>query len=78
MHDLHTVSMNLNDVDQLLVHNMNEEKLSEETAKLLKDLLFPDSSYVKKNLKPKNKKKCTYAEGSFNYATFYIFRYGYS
>lgn len=48
----YTVSLNLDDDDQLLVQNMNEDEKAEETAKLLKDL-FPDFSYVKKKRKPK-------------------------
>lgn len=48
----YTVSLNLDDDDQLLVQNMNEDNDAEETAELLKDL-FPDFSYVKKKRKPK-------------------------
>jgi len=48
----YTVSLNLDDDDQLLVQNMNEDDDAEETAKLLKDL-FPDFSYVKRKRKPK-------------------------
>jgi len=47
----YTVSLNLDDDDQLLVQNLNENEKAEETAELLKDL-FPDFSYVKR--KPKN------------------------
>lgn len=45
-----TVSLNLDDDDQLMVQNTNED--AEETAELLKDL-FPDFSYVKRKRKPK-------------------------
>ena len=48
----YTVSLNLDDDDQLLVLNMNEDDDAEETAELLKDL-FPDFSYVKRKRKPK-------------------------
>ena len=48
----YTVSLNLDDDDQLLVQNMNEDDDAEETAELLKDL-FPDFSYVKRKRKPK-------------------------
>ena len=48
----YTVSLNLNDDDQLLVQNMDEYDDAEETAELLKDL-FPDFSYVKRKRKPK-------------------------
>ena len=48
----YTVSLNLDDDDQLLVQNMNEDNDTEETAELLKDL-FPDFSYVKRKRKPK-------------------------
>lgn len=48
----YTVSLNLDDDDQLLVQNMNEDEKAEETAKLLKDL-FPDFSYVKRKRKTK-------------------------
>lgn len=48
----YTVSLNLDDDDQLLVQNMNEDEKAEETAKLLKDL-FLDFSYVKRKRKPK-------------------------
>ena len=48
----YTVSLNLDDDDQLLIQNMNEDNDAEETAELLKDL-FPDSSYVKRKRKPK-------------------------
>lgn len=48
----HTVSLNLDDDDQLLVQNLNEDEKTEETAKLLKDL-FPDFFYVKRKRKPK-------------------------
>ena len=48
----YTVSLNLDDDDQLLVQNMNEDNDAEETAELLKDL-FPDFSYVKRKRKPK-------------------------
>ena len=49
----YTVSLNLDDDDQLLVQNMNEDEKAGETAELLKDL-FPDFSYVKRKRKPKN------------------------
>ena len=48
----YTVSLNLDDDDQLLVQKMNEDDDAEETAELLKDL-FPDFSYVKRKRKPK-------------------------
>lgn len=48
----YTVSLNLDDDDQLLIRKMNEEDDAEETAELLKDL-FLDFSYVKRNRKPK-------------------------
>lgn len=48
----YTVSLNLDDDDQLLVQNMDEDDDAEETAELLKDL-FPDFSYVKRKRKPK-------------------------
>ena len=48
----YTVSLNLDDDDQLLVQNMDEYDDAEETAELLKDL-FPDFSYVKRKRKPK-------------------------
>lgn len=48
----YTVSLNLDDDDQLLVQNMNEDDKAGETAELLKDL-FPDFSYVKRKRKPK-------------------------
>lgn len=48
----YTVSLNLDDDDQLMVQNMNEDEAAEETAELLKDL-FPDFSYVKRKRKPK-------------------------
>lgn len=48
----YTVSLNLDDDDQLMVQNMNEDEDAEETAELLKDL-FPDFSYVKRKRKPK-------------------------
>ena len=48
----YTVSLNLDDEDQLLVQNMDEYDDVEETAELLKDL-FPDFSYVKRKRKPK-------------------------
>lgn len=47
-----TVSLNLDDDDQLLVQNLNEDKKAAETAELLKDL-FPDFTYVKRKRKPK-------------------------
>ncbi len=47
-----TVSLNLDDDDQIMVQNMNEDEDAEETAELLKDL-FPDFSYVKRKRKPK-------------------------
>lgn len=46
----YTVSLNLDDDDQLLVQNLNEDEKAAETAELLKDL-FSDFSYVKR--KPK-------------------------
>ena len=48
----YTVSLNLDDDDQLMVQNMNEEEYAVETAELLKDL-FPNFSYVKRKMKPK-------------------------
>lgn len=48
----YTVSLDLDDDDQLLVQNMNENNDKEETAELLKDL-FPDFSYVKMKRKQK-------------------------
>lgn len=48
----YTVSLNLDDDDQLMVQNINEDEDAEETAELLKDL-FPDFSYVKRKRKPK-------------------------
>ena len=48
----YTISLNLDDDDQLLVQNMDEYDAVEETAELLKDL-FPDFSYVKRKRKPK-------------------------
>lgn len=48
----YTVSLNLDDDDQLHVQNMDEDEDAEETAELLKDL-FPDFSYVKRKRKPK-------------------------
>ena len=50
--DKNTVSLNLDDDDQLMVQNVNEGKDAKETAELLKDL-FPDFSYVKRMRKPK-------------------------
>ena len=43
----YTVSLNLDDDDQLLVQKMNEDDDAEETAELLKDL-FPDFSEEEK------------------------------
>ena len=48
----YTVSLNLDDDDQLMVQKINEDEETEETAELLKDL-FPDFSYVKRKRKPK-------------------------
>ena len=48
----YTVSLNLDNDDQLLVQNMNEDEKAAETAELLKDLL-PDFSYVKRKRKSK-------------------------
>ena len=48
----YTISLNLDDDDQLLVQNMDEYDDVEETAELLKDL-FPDFSYVKRKRRPK-------------------------
>ena len=48
----YTVSLNLDDDNQLLVQNLNEDEKAAETAELLKDL-FPDFSYVKRKRKPK-------------------------
>ena len=48
----YTVSLNLDDDDQLMVQNVNEDEDTEETGELLKDL-FPDFSYVKRKRKPK-------------------------
>ena len=45
-----TVSLNLDDDDQLMVQNTNEDEATGETAELLKDL-FPDFSYVKRKMK---------------------------
>lgn len=49
----YTVSLNLDDEDQLLIQNLNEDEKAGKTAELLKDL-FPDFSYVKRKRKPKN------------------------
>ena len=48
----YTISLNLDDDDQLMDQNMNEDEDAEETAELLKEL-FPDFSYVKRKRKPK-------------------------
>ncbi len=48
----YTFSLNLDDDDQLMVQNMNEAEVAEETAELLK-ALFPDFSYVKRKRKSK-------------------------
>lgn len=48
----YTVSLNLDDDDQLLVQNLNEDEKVAETSELLKDL-FPNFSYVKRKRKPK-------------------------
>lgn len=48
----YTVSLNLDDDDQLLVQNLNENEKTGKTAELLK-YLFPDFSYVKRKWKPK-------------------------
>lgn len=48
----YTVSLNLDDDDQLIVQNMNEDEDVEDTTELLKDL-FPDFSYVKRKRKLK-------------------------
>ena len=48
----YTVSLNLDDDNQLLVQNLNEDEKAAETAELLKDL-FSDFSYVKRKRKPK-------------------------
>ena len=48
----YSVSLNLDDDDQLLVQNMDEDEKAGETAELLKDL-FPDFSYVKRKRKTK-------------------------
>lgn len=48
----YTISLNLDDDDQLLVQNMNEDEKAAETSELLKDL-FPYFSYVKRKRKPK-------------------------
>ena len=48
----YTISLNLDDDDQLMVQNVNEDEDAEETTELLKDL-FPDFSYVKRKRKPK-------------------------
>ena len=50
----YTVSLNLDNDNQLLVQNMDEYDDAEETAKLLKDL-FSDFSYVKRKRKQKKK-----------------------
>ena len=47
----YTVSLNLDDDDQLLVQNMYEYDDAEETSELLIDL-FPYFSYVRMKLKP--------------------------
>lgn len=48
----YTVSLNLDNDDHLLVQNLDEDKKTAETAKLLKYLL-PDFSYVKRKRKTK-------------------------
>lgn len=48
----YTVSLNLDDDDQLLVQNLNGDEKAAKTSELLKDL-FPDFSYVKRKRKPK-------------------------
>lgn len=48
----YTISLILDDDDQLMVQNMNEDEDAEETAELIKDL-FPNFSYVKRKRKPK-------------------------
>ncbi len=48
----YSVSLDLNDDEQLMVQDMNADEDAEETAELLKDL-FPDFSYVKRKRKPK-------------------------
>lgn len=48
----YTVSLNLDDDNQLMVQNINADEDTEETAELLKDL-FTDFSYVKRKRKPK-------------------------
>lgn len=48
----YTVSLNLDNDDQLLVQHLNEDEKAAETSELLKDL-FPDFSYVKRKRKPK-------------------------
>ena len=48
----YTISLNLDDDDQLPVQKMNEDDDVEEAAELLKDF-FPDFSYVKRKRKPK-------------------------
>lgn len=48
----YTVSLNLDDDNQLLVQKLNKDDNAEKTAELLKDL-FPDFSYVKRKRKAK-------------------------
>ncbi len=48
----YTVSLNLDENDQLMVKNKDKDGDAEETAELLKDL-FPDFTYMKRKRKPK-------------------------
>ena len=48
----YTVSLNLDEDDQLMVKNKDKDGDAEETAELLKDL-FPDCTYMKRKRKPK-------------------------
>lgn len=48
----YTVSLNLDEDDQLMVKNKDKDGDAEETAELLKDL-FPDFTYMKRKRKPK-------------------------
>lgn len=48
----YTVSLNLDENDQLMVKNKDKDGDAEETAELLKDL-FPNFTYMKRKRKPK-------------------------
>lgn len=48
----YTVSLNLDDNDQLLIQKLNVDGNAEEAPELLKNL-FPDFSYVKRKRKAK-------------------------